>query len=92
MSEEIMNILRSKLEILENNLALIVDPKMAVTILFDIILTKVEISNRTQPLSPSDYLHALDELEDWYKLREYDYPYPTRLKEQRDYWQSKLQK
>lgn len=90
MEKAIMENLLTKLNFLEKSLAMIVDPNMAVTVLFDIIITKMEIKKESQTLSPNDYLLALDELEDWYKSRGYEYPYPTRLKEQRDHWQSKI--
>lgn len=92
VNEEIMSNLHEKLSTLKDKLALFDDPKDAITTLFNIFCTKIQINKKVIMLSPADYLSALDELERWYNSHGYDYPHPARLKEQREYWQAKLEK
>lgn len=87
------NILEENKKILQDRIALCADPKHAAQFVFE--LAQVQIRLEKQTLSGSDLtaqetLQALDDTENWYKLRGYDYPFPERIAEQRAYFRAKL--
>jgi hypothetical protein len=76
---------------LKDKLALQVDPNTAVNTVFSLELALIELSgDGTSPLTPHDYISALNSTERWYTSRGYKYPYPERLAEQRAYWTAKI--
>lgn len=88
---EKLRILYEKLGVLEEKLHLFVEPAEALTTIFNIEITKIQIENiDLSVLAPDEYLSALQRTEDWYTHRGYKYPHPDWLKTQREFWQAKL--
>lgn len=92
--ERLKAILRQKLETFEDELARKTDPNGASQVIFLIEEVKMQLAQPrpTDPLSPDDYLFILGKTESWYKQRDYQYPYPDRLREQRAHWESRKRK
>jgi hypothetical protein len=84
-------ILRDKLVTLEDHLAGFVDPTNgnATSTIYNIETTKLqlEMPSIRIDLTPDERLFVLDRTELWYTSRGYEYPFPERIKEQREYWQ-----
>ena len=88
---KLRSILMKKQRDLEDKLAIFVDPNAAVTTIFNLEYTKFQLDRPkiNVDLSPEDHLIVLDRTENWYTSRGYKYPYPERLKEQREHWEQR---
>lgn len=85
-------IMEENLAILEDKLALFVDPAKALQIVFEVEQLKLKLQQAEVGggNDPQLILDALTAAESWYLNRNYPYPDPERLKEQRTYWKEKL--
>lgn len=90
--EKVRGILLRNREIYEDTVADCTDPARAVQPLYEIAIIDQNLQRGTitVELPPEAHLAALDQTEKWYKDRNYAYPFPERLQEQRQHWQGKL--
>ncbi|MBP9817984.1 hypothetical protein KBC75_04530 [Candidatus Shapirobacteria bacterium] len=88
---KIKDILIGKRETLEEKLASFADPTLAVQTIINLETVKLQLAQEIAPvqLSPQQFLTVLDRTEEWYRSRNIPYPFPDRLKEQREFWQSR---
>ena len=89
MKKELEDTLKSTLRIMEDNLAMVANPETArPQLIYDICLQRRRITTEDD-LKPQDYLDSLVELEEWYRNYHVSYPFPERLKDQKEYWKSR---
>ena len=98
MSEEshqakLRQVMEENLVLYQDQLNQFADPAEALQAVFEVEKLKLILA---QPIitvlnsDPQFMLDALSATENWYTSRDYKYPQPKRLAEQREYWTSKL--
>ena len=84
--------LERALSVLEESLAgWAGDPKdLDVQTVYSLCKQRIKVETGQASLSASEQLRALGDLESWYADRGVSYPHPDRLKEQREFWQERV--
>ncbi len=89
--ERVKKNLRIQLKVHEDFVNRYADPAKAdVQTVYVMMRLRLMVKDGEIELTPEKELEGLNNLENWFKDRNVDYPLPERIKEQKEYWEKQI--